>query len=450
MAVNGAALVVDSGALDTALLLRARLGVVLGVRVTAVVLGVVTTVVTLGVGTVVVSVLADSRLNVGGNVEGAVTKADSVLLLADLDISTGDSAALIVDSCALDAALLISVNDLLLAVVVVLGVVVVLAVLALVLLVVGLLVLANARLHVRGDIEGAVTEASSVRRLADLDIGARVRAALIVDGGALSAAVFGSVVTLVVRRRRRRVVASLVVRAVLLVEVALVVLVLVVDVVLLVVLAGGGLGVERVVSEADSVRRLADRDVGTRVAAALIVDSGTFVTADLRSVAAAASDGALATLGRVGLVLAGAGLDVGVDVEGVEAKADGVALLADSDVSTGDGAALVVNGDTLVGADLGAGGLGGLDHGGHGHGGGVSDGVGEDSGDDRGGDVHATSGGGEVLSGGTRSHLSQSTRAHGHGQKTGQSVGVSHLDRSDTVKRECVKLDKKQKQLKSE
>jgi hypothetical protein len=529
VAVNGAALVVDSGALDTALLLRARLGVVLGVRVAAVVLGVVTLVVTLGVGTVVVTVLADSRLDVGGDIEGAVAEADSVLLLADLDISTGDkaafivdggaldaallvgtvlgvvtlvgvvalvvtlgvvaraaglangrlhvrgdvegavtkadsvllladsdistrdSAALIVDSCALKAALLISVLDLLLAVAVVLGVVVVLAVLALVLLVVGLLVLADRRLNPRLDIEGVVSEADSVLLLADGDIGTRDSTALIVDGGALEAAVFGSVVTLVVRRRRRRVVASLVVRAVLLVEVALVVLVLVIDVVLLVVLAGGGLGVERVVTETDSVRGLADSDVGTRVGAALIVDSGTFVTANLGSEAASASDGALAILmlGRVGVVLAGAGLDVGVDVEGVEAKADGVALLADSDVSTGDGTALVVNGDTLVGADLGAGGLGGLDHGGHGHGGGVSDGVGDDSGD-RGGDVHATSGGGEVLSGGTRSHLSQSTRAHGHGQKTGQSVGVSHLDRSDTEKESVLSWIKKQKQLKSE
>ena len=412
--------------------------------------GVVALVVTLGVVARAAG-LANGRLHIGGNVEGAVTKADSVLLLADSDISTRDSAALIVDSCALDAALLISDNNLLLAIVVVLGVVVVLAVLALVLLVVGLLVLADSRLDKGGDIEGAVAEANSVLLLADLNIGTRVRAALIVDGGALSAAVFGSVVTLVVRRRTRRVVASLVVRAVLLVEVALVVLVLVVDVVLLVVLAGGGLGVERVVTETDSVRGLADGDVGTGVAAALVVDSGTFVATDLGSVAASASNGALATLmlGRVRVVLAGGGLDVGVDVEGVEAKADGVALLADSDVSAGNGAALVVDGDTLVGADLGAGGLGGLDHGGHGHGGGVSDGVGDDTGD-RGGDVHATSGGGEVLSGGTRSHLSQSTRAHGHGQKTGQSVGVSHLDRSDTVKRECVKLDKKQKQLKSE
>jgi len=141
-------------------------------------------------------------------------------------------------------------------------------------------------------------------------------------------------------------------------------------------------------------------------------------------------------VGRVGVVLAGGGLDVRVDVEGVVAKADGVLLLADGDVSAGDGATLVINGGTLVAADLRAGGLGGLDHGGQGHGGGVSDGVREVSGDDRGRHVHATRGSGEVVSGGSRSELGQSTRTHGHGQKTGQSVGVSHLERSRYRERE--------------
>jgi hypothetical protein len=443
VAVNGAALIVDSGALNTALLLRARLGTFvasvtlgLGARVlvladsrldigdnvegvvseadsvllladlnvtlkaalivdssaldaalldgnlnllvTRVVLGVVT------LGLVTRVVLADSRLDIGDNVEGVVSEADSVLLLADLNVTL--QAALVVDSSALNTALLNSNLNLLVAVVVVLGVVVVLSVAGLVLLVVRLFVLADRGLDVRDNVEGAVAKADSVLLLADSDIGTGDGTALIVDGSALEAAVFSSVVTLVVGRggvRRRRVVTRLVVRAVLLVEVVLVILGLVVNVVLLLVLANRGLGVRDnipwVVTEADSVLLLADSDISARNGTALVVNGGTFVGADVRGEAASSAANALAivVLGRVRLILADRGLDVGNDVPWVVTQADSVSLLADGDVSTGNGTTLVVDGGTLVAADLRAGTLGGLDHGGHctSRGGGVNDGI---------------------------------------------------------------------------
>jgi hypothetical protein len=375
VAVNGAALIVDSGALNTALLLRARLGTFVAS-------------VTLGLGARVL-VLADSRLDIGDNVEGVVSEADSVLLLADLNVTL--QAALVVDSSALNTALLNSNLNLLVAVVVVLGVVVVLSVAGLVLLVVRLFVLADRGLDVRDNVEGAVAKADSVLLLADSDIGTGDGTALIVDGSALEAAVFSSVVTLVVGRggvRRRRVVTRLVVRAVLLVEVVLVILGLVVNVVLLLVLANRGLGVRDnipwVVTEADSVLLLADSDISARNGTALVVNGGTFVGADVRGEAASSAANALAivVLGRVRLILADRGLDVGNDVPWVVTQADSVSLLADGDVSTGNGTTLVVDGGTLVAADLRAGTLGGLDHGGHctSRGGGVNDGIGQGTG----------------------------------------------------------------------
>ncbi|CAF3457737.1 unnamed protein product [Fusarium graminearum] len=507
VAVNGAALIVDSGALNTALLLRARLGTVVTSITLAVVAGValgvgtgsdgladsrldvrdnipgvvaeaddvlllanlnvtvqaalvvdscaldtallnsninllVAVVTTLGVRTRADG-LADGRLDVRNNVPRVVTEADNVLLLADLNVTV--QAALIVDSCALDTALLTSDLDLLVAVAVVFGVVVVLSVAGLVLLVVRLFVLADRGLDVGGNVPGVVSEANSVLLLADGNISTRNSAALIVDCSALEAAVFSGVVTLVVGRsavRRVRVRTRLIVRAVLLVEVVLVILGLVVNVVLLLMLADGGLDVRNnvpwVVTEADSVLLLADSDISAGNGTALVVNGGTFVGADIRGEAASSATNALVivVLGRVRLVLADGGLDVRNNVPWVVAKADSVSLLADSDVSARDGTALVIHSGTLVAADLGAGGLGGLDHSGHGtshgighgigHGGGVNGSVGESTGD-RSGNVH-TAGGGEVLSGGTRSHLGEARSTHGHGQKTGQSVGVSHLE----------------------
>jgi hypothetical protein len=426
---NRAALIVDSGALDTALL---NINVDLGVLVAGVVRASV-----LVASVVGVSVLADSGLHIGGNIEGAVSEADGVLLLADLNVGASNLAAFIVDGGALNAALLnIDLNIVVLVlVVVVLGVVVFLTVLGLVLRVVALLVLADSGLVERNDLEGVVSEADGVGLLADSDISTRNRAALIVDSGALGAAVLGSVVTLVVRRGRVR--RRLVVAAVLLLEVVAVVLGLVLDVVALVVLADGlseRNRVERAVTKADSVLLLADLDISTLNAAALLVDSGALNTTDLRGEAATSATLARATtvVRRLRLVVADSGRDVRVRVEGAVAETNGVSLLTNSDVGTRDGTALVVDGSTLDAADLGADRGGRLGHGGHGgHGGGQGDNVGElrrgdEVGGDRGGHVHTTrcrDVGGDR----TRSALGKASGTHGHGQKTGQSVGVSHL-----------------------
>jgi hypothetical protein len=492
MAVSGAALVVDSGALDRALLLRAgaagrvvtvvvRLGVragVISVLVAGVVRASVLVASVVGASVLVasvvrasvlvasvvrasmlvtsvirVSMLADSGRNVGGNIKGAVSKADSVLLLADLNVGASNLAAFIVDGSALNAALLnvdLSIVVLVL-VVVVLGVVVFLTVLGLVLRVVALLVLADSGLVEGNDLEGVVSEADGVGLLADSDISTRNRAALIVDGGALGAAVLGSVVTLVVRRggvrRRRR---RLVVAAVLLLEVVAVVLGLVLDVVALLVLADGldeRNRVEGAVTKADSVLLLADFDISTLNAAALLVDSSALNATDLRGETATSATLASATtvVRRLRLVVADSGRDVRVRVKGAVTETNGVSLLTNSDVGTRDGTALVVDGSTLDAADLRADRDGRLGHGGHsGHSGGQGDNVGElrrgdEVGADRGGHVHGTSGR-EVGGDRTRSALGKASGTHGHGQKTGQSVGISHLGSKIEIrgqKKEC-------------
>jgi len=391
---NLAALIVDGGALDTALLnINLNVAVLVAGVVRASVL--VTRVVRASVlvtRVVRVSVLADSGRDVGNNIEGAVSEADSVLLLADLNVGASNLAAFIVDGGALNTALLnVDLNIVVLVVVViVLGVVVFLTVLGLVLGVVALLVLADSGLVEGDDLEGVVSEADGVGLLADSDISTRDRAALVVDSGALGAAVLGSVVSLVVRRagvRRRR---RLVVAAVLLLEVVAVVLGLVLNVVALIVLADRLHKVERAVAKADSVLRLADLDISTLNAAALLVDSGALETTDLRGEAATS-----ATLAR---------------------------------------AATVVG---RLRADRG----GGFGQGGHGgQGGGQGENLGElgrgdEDGADRGGHVQATRGR-DVGGDRTRSVLGEASGTHGHGQKTGQSVGVSHLGSKIEIRRE--------------
>jgi hypothetical protein len=253
VAVNGAALIVDSGALDTALLLMAGAGAGAGAAVIVVALG-----------TRVLAVLADSGLDEGGNIPRVVAEADGVLLLADGNIGTRDGTALIIDSSALDAAFIIGNLNLLVAVV-------------------GLArvsVLADSRLLPRDNNEGVVSKADGVLLLANFNVRAGDLAALVVDSGALDAALLNIDLNL----------GMLVGLVVLGVVVRLAVLGLVLLIVRLLVLADRGdlpgNDGERVVAEADSVLLLADSDISTGNSAALIVDGGALEAAVFGSVVA--------------------------------------------------------------------------------------------------------------------------------------------------------------------
>lgn len=422
-----AALLVDGGALDTALLggtllASVGLGAGLGGRRADNHLAVLTLVVTT-LGTSRVAVLADSRLNPGDDVEGVVAEAGGVLNLAVIDDIASSIAASLVRGCASHAALLRGSRRLLGR-----GANNDLAILALVVAALCggrvrlITVLARGRLLPRDNVPGVVAQADGVLGLAVLDDGTVGGAARVVDSGALEAALLrGS--------GRLRVLG-------------------------LVMLAHGGLNpgdnVKGVITQASGVLDLAVVNDISRSVAAGLVGGCASDTADLGGLGLLrAGDGGHALRASSGLNKASAGIGVMAETLGVVGSAsslvstggsaasvvllvavlqtmvdgrihgrtlleaamqDGVALLTSA---VGDALLIVGVADSLAASVVGRHRLG-------------SRGSGNGLGGGDGADIGAGSRVDDGLNG--LGSLGQSTRAEGDGHETGEGERVSHLD----------------------
>lgn len=422
---------------------------------------------------IVVGVLADGGLDPGNNLEGAVAQARGVGNLAVVNDVAGLIAALLVDGGALDAALL--GGTLLASVGLGAGLrsggaaddlaAVVLAV-ATLLDTSRVAVLADSRLNPGDNVEGVVSEAGSILNLAVInDISSSVAASL-VGGGAGHTALLRSSRRLLSRGANDDL-AVLVVAALLGRRVRLITVLA--DIRLL-----PGNNVPGVIAQTDGVLGLAVLDDGTVGGTARVIDSGALDAALLRG------SGGLGGLGLV--VLAHGRLDPGDDVEGVVTQASGVLDLAVIDDITSSVTAGLVGGGASDTADLG--GLGLLGDGDGGHALGASSGLNKASagvgvvaqalsvvrsarsvvstgstvasivlrvavrqagvgGQRQWGDRAGRNNAGrnnrgrwnDGLRGGNRvdgldglGGLGQSTRAEGHGHKTGEGERVSHLD----------------------